>query len=142
MCLHVCGVHAFLRERSQRCTGTLDHTLVNVLVHTQVLEALFLGLQTLSLWDWDAVVLFTPGKAEAGWHRAYSPIPTPCRGWQATEGLAKGSRPPFPSHSCNFSKMQIPLHSMQKSPESQGCLPSGPTTATMIGPHRMPGCPA
>lgn len=45
---------------------------------------------------------------------------------------------PVPSHSSNFSKMQMPLPSMQKRPRSQGCLPSGPTTAARIGLHWTP----
>lgn len=76
----------------------------------------------------------TPGKV-AGGHRVCSPIPTAPRRRQETEDLANFPQCPFLSHSSNFSKMQIPLHSMQMRPKSQGCLPSGPTTVTMIGLH-------
>lgn len=69
-------------------------------MHTGADHMLVSLLQRLSPWDWDAAALLTPGKVGAGWHRACSPVPTSCRERQATEGLAKGSQPAFPSHSC------------------------------------------
>lgn len=59
---------------------------------------------------------------------------------QETEDLANRYRLqvcPVPSHTCNFSKMQIPLCSMQTRPKSQGCLALGPTTWTP--PAWLPG---
>lgn len=90
----------------------------------------------------DSAEVFTLGEVAAGWHRGCSPMPTPSRGRWETEALTKSSWRPLPSHSWNFSKMQIPLWSMQTNPQSQGCLPWGPTTITMAGltgPPK-PGC--
>lgn len=98
----------------------------------------------LSRGHWDSAELLTLGEMAAGWHRACSPTPTPSRGRRETEGLTKSSWRPLPSHSWNFSKMQIPLQSMQTNPQSQGCLPWGPTTTTTTGPTgpppAQPGC--
>lgn len=92
----------------------------------------------LSRGHWDSAELLTLGEMAAGWHRACSPTPTPSRGRRETEGLTKSSWRPLPSHSWNFSKMQIPLQSMQTNPQSQGCLPWGPTTTTTTGPTGPP----
>lgn len=97
----------------------------------------------LSRGHWDSAGLLTLGEMAAGWHRACSPTPTPSRGRRETEGLTKSSWRPLPSHSWNFSKMQIPLQSMQTSPRSQGCLPWGPTTTTTTtGPTGPPSLDA
>ena len=58
---------------------------------------------------------------------------------EAGHGRPKSSWRPLPSHSWNFSKMQIPLQSMQTNPRSQGCLPWGQTTTTTTtGPTGPP----
>lgn len=63
-----------------------------------------------------------------------SPPPHP-EGSRRLKAWIKVPSAPSPPTAANSSKMQITLSSMQTSPESQGCFPSGPTTTTMIGPH-------